>query len=68
MYGEIEVDRRVLPVFMRLIEAHVFQHGFAYRYGGDEYMILLPNLSKPLAINFLESLRNAISGTKYLCT
>ena len=64
-HGEIEVDRRVLPVFMRLIEAHVFQHGFAYRYGGDEYMILLPNMSKPLAINFLESLRHAISGTKY---
>ena len=64
-YGEIEVDRRVLPAFMRTVEAHVFQHGFAYRYGGDEYMILLPNFSKPLAISFLESLRLAISSIGY---
>lgn len=64
-YGEIEVDRRVLPKFMRTVEAHVFQHGFAYRYGGDEYMIVLPNFSKPLASSFLESLRVAISLIRY---
>jgi diguanylate cyclase (GGDEF)-like protein len=64
-YGEVAVDRRVLPRFMRTVEAHLFQHGFAYRYGGDEYMILLPNLSKALAISFLESLQHAIARIGY---
>jgi hypothetical protein len=32
--GETLVDRQVLPVFMRALEAHIYGHGFAYRYGG----------------------------------
>ena len=64
-YGETQVDRRVLPIFMQTLEAHVFQHGFAYRYGGDEYVIMLPNLSKHLATNFLDALRLNVSRLEY---
>jgi diguanylate cyclase (GGDEF)-like protein len=49
-YGEFIVDRSVLPIFMRSMEAHVHSHGFAFRFGGDEYMILFPNLSHLSAV------------------
>ena len=53
-HHETKVDRNVLPRFMQAIEAHVFHHGYAYRQGGDEYLILVPSLSRPLAIAFLD--------------
>jgi len=56
-YGETKVDRNVLPRFMRSLEAHVTFHGQAYRQGGDEYLILLPGMSRDLAITFLDELR-----------
>src|SRR6266851_8240161 len=64
-YGEVEVDRRVLPRFMQALEAHVFQHGFAYREGGDEYLALLPNVPFQLAVNFLELLRIGLERLEY---
>ncbi len=44
-YGESRVDRDVLPRFMSELESNVFSHGHAYRFGGDEYVVLLPNMS-----------------------
>ena len=44
-YTESTVDRVLLPRFMKLIESHFFYHGFVYRYGGDEYVVIVPNLS-----------------------
>jgi len=64
-YGEIQIDRQVLPRFMQALDAHVFHHGFAYRYGGDEYVILLPNLSQKLATGFLDDLRVRVSQLQY---
>ena len=64
-HGETEIDRRVLPRFMQALESHVFQHGFAYRYGGDEYVMLLPSLSREIAIRFLEALRKSVSEIEY---
>ena len=64
-YGHIEVDRRILPPFMRLLETHVFSHGFAYRYGGDEYSLLLPNMDYEMACDYLDSLRKKISDLRY---
>lgn len=64
-YGEVEVDRRVLPRFMQSLEALVFEHGYAYRYGGDEYVVLLPNLSYELGLHFLDYLRLHLSNIEY---
>lgn len=64
-YQETMVDRNVLPRFMQAIEAHVFHHGYAYRQGGDEYLILLPGLSRPLAIAFLDELRRKLADLVY---
>ena len=52
-YGHERVDRDILPRFMSEIEGVVFSRGFAYRIGGDEYLILLPNMSRGSAIRFL---------------
>lgn len=64
-HGETRVDRNLLPRFMQTVEAHVYHHGFAYRQGGDEYLVMLPSLSKELAIAFLDELRCKLAALKY---
>lgn len=64
-YGEPRVDRDVLPRFMTALEAHIYSHGHAYRYGGDEYIILLPNMSSSRAANFLKSFQKNLEQLKY---
>jgi diguanylate cyclase (GGDEF)-like protein len=64
-HNETKVDRNLLPRFMQTIEAHVYHHGFAYRQGGDEYLVLLPSLSDSLAISFLDELRCKLATLKY---
>src|SRR5205809_4649024 len=50
---------------MQTVEAHVFHHGYAYRQGGDEYLILIPSLSRPLSIALFDELRCKLAGLKY---
>ncbi len=64
-HGETKVDRNLLPRFMQTLEAHVYHHGFAYRQGGDEYLVLLPSLSKELTVAFFDELRRKIAASKY---
>jgi diguanylate cyclase (GGDEF)-like protein len=64
-YSETKVDRHLLPRFMQAVEAHVYHHGFAYRQGGEEYLILLPSLSKSLAVAFLDELRCSLAALNY---
>jgi diguanylate cyclase (GGDEF)-like protein len=64
-HSETKVDRNLLPRFMQTLEAHVYHHGFAYRQGGDEYLVLLPSLSMELAIAFLDELRCKLAAVKY---
>lgn|SRR5262245_3196064 len=64
-HTETKVDRNLLPRFMQTIEAHVFHHGYAYRQGGDEYLILLPSLSRNLSISFLDELRCQLADLSY---
>jgi diguanylate cyclase (GGDEF)-like protein len=64
-YGEPAVDREVLPLFMRLLEASFFGHGKVYRYGGDEFVAVLPNAPRPFLVPLIETLRNTLSGAQY---
>jgi diguanylate cyclase (GGDEF)-like protein len=64
-HGETKVDRHVLPRFMRALEAHVAFHGHAYRQGGDEYLAILPGLSRDLAVLFLDELRRKLGELEY---
>ena len=59
-YGETRVDRDVLPAFMEQLESHVFAHGHAYRFGGDEYVLLLPNTHGPDARRLLHRFQAAL--------
>ncbi len=55
----------MLPRFMEAIEAHVYAHGFAYRYGGDEYVLMLPNMDVEVGSLFLEQLRRRVAQIEY---
>lgn len=64
-HTETEVDRLILPRFMRMLESHLYNHGYAYRQGGDEYVLLIPNISHSLCVNYLDELRQQISELEY---
>jgi diguanylate cyclase (GGDEF)-like protein len=64
-HSDAKVDRFLLPRFMQAVEAHVFCHGHAYRQGGDEYLLLVPSISRELAIAFVDALRRQISSLEY---
>jgi len=64
-YTETYVDQHLLPKFMSAIESHMFFHGYAYRYGGDEYIILMPNRDLEQAITHLEYLQLQITELDY---
>lgn len=59
-YGETRIDRDLLPAFMELLEAHTFAHGHAYRFGGDEYVVLLPNYSCADAVRLVRAFQAAL--------
>ncbi len=65
---ETVVDLKVLGPFLELLEAWVFSHGHAYRFGGDEYVILLPNAAAPLAAMLLDDLRTRITSARFRTT
>ncbi len=64
-YGETKIDRDLLPRFMELMESHVYTHGFAYRYGGDEYVLLLPNMSLNLGMGFIQEFQRKLAMISY---
>jgi diguanylate cyclase (GGDEF)-like protein len=64
-HGETKIDRDLLPRFMELMESHVHTHGFAYRYGGDEYVLLLPNMSLALGIGFIKEFQQKLAMISY---
>jgi len=63
-WGETRVDRDLLPPFMELLEAHTFAHGHAYRFGGDEYVVLLPNTDGAWALAFVRRFARALEDLR----
>jgi diguanylate cyclase (GGDEF)-like protein len=59
-YGETRVDRDILPRFMELMETHLYTHGYGYRYGGDEYIMLLPNMSLNMGVGFIKEFQQKL--------
>ncbi|MFO0555751.1 MAG: diguanylate cyclase [Polyangiaceae bacterium] len=62
---ESVTDLKVLGPFLEAIEAWAFGHAHAYRFGGDEYIALLPNVDRPMASMMLERLRLRIAGLRF---
>jgi diguanylate cyclase (GGDEF)-like protein len=57
---EPRVDREVLPRIMQAIEQEAYSRGFAYRYGGDEFIVMVPNCDRKLARALIERLRDRL--------
>jgi diguanylate cyclase (GGDEF)-like protein len=64
-YTETVVDQRVLVPFLELLEAHVFGRGHAYRFGGDEYVLLHPNAGERWAVELCRDLQTKVSAKTF---
>ncbi len=64
-HGETVVDQVVLPQFMRALEGYCYGRAYAYRQGGDEYLVLLHNADKDESRVFFEGLQAYIAEIDY---
>jgi diguanylate cyclase (GGDEF)-like protein len=64
-HGETKIDRDLLPRFMELMESHLYTHGQGYRYGGDEYILLLPNFSLAMGVGFIKEFQQKLRMITY---
>jgi diguanylate cyclase (GGDEF)-like protein len=59
--GESWVDVQLLPRFMEILESWAFARGHAYRFGGDEYLLLIPNCDRSLCAQLLLDLLGRVN-------
>ncbi len=64
-YTETIVDQKVLVPFLELLEAHVFGRGHAYRFGGDEYVLIHPNADEATAVQLCRELQAKVADKVY---
>lgn len=64
-YTEPRIDNCLLPEAMRLVESLTRTRGGAYKHGGDEYVIILPNHDLDEAVNFAEKVRRAFAQHEF---
>ncbi|TLN23610.1 sensor domain-containing diguanylate cyclase, partial [bacterium] len=60
------VGSRLIGEVGQLISATIRKTDIAARYGGDEFVIILPNTSKEGAVVFAEKLRKVLNAKKFL--
>jgi diguanylate cyclase (GGDEF)-like protein len=53
-YGNSTVDRTLLPEFQELLKEKTASFGTAYRHGGEEFAVLLPNFDECKAKQFAD--------------
>jgi len=66
-YTQAVVDRIILPIFMNALESIVHLRGFAYRHGGDEYVVTLPNMKLDEGEHFFINFQNTLEALSYPC-
>lgn len=65
-FTESVVDKYILSPFQQLLSATCLHRGEAYRYGGEEFLVLLPNYTVNEVNQFAERLRILIASTKFM--
>ena len=63
--GEPWVDALIFPPLMRCIERTVYGKGYAYRHGGDEFVLLLPSADQEVGLAILHQLRRNVESTAF---
>lgn len=64
-FTETIVDKTILPTFQRQIAKWCLFRGSAYRYGGEEFVVLLPNCTYDEALVFANALCSDIRSTRF---
>jgi diguanylate cyclase (GGDEF)-like protein len=64
-YSEPRIDQSLLPDAMHLVEGLTRMRGGAYKHGGDEYVLILPNHDAMEGAGFAEKLRKAIEQHEF---
>ncbi len=62
LHGHIVGDA-VLKQFASLLRDHFAEYGTVYRYGGEEFGIILPGLSPEKAVEYVEEFRQCLQRT-----
>ena len=63
-YGHI-VGSKLLRQMGHLLQVHLPEGGFAVRYGGDEFVVVLPKFQKKKAFDVAEKIRQDIASTPF---
>lgn len=64
-FTEVIVDQEILAPFQKLLCAICTHRGEAYRHGGEEFLILLPNQTAEEVVRFAERLREKIAVEEF---
>jgi diguanylate cyclase (GGDEF)-like protein len=64
-FTESIVDQKVLIPFQRLLASSCLHRGEAYRHGGEEFLVLLPNHTPEEVMQFAERLRRKIETEEF---
>ncbi len=64
-FTESIVDRAILPAFQRLVRDASLHRGAAYRHGGEELLIMLPNCGVGETVQFAENLCARIEAQEF---
>jgi len=64
-YTEVKIDQTILPDVQRLLANLVQCRGEAYRYGGDEFLLIVPNVDVREAEAFAERVREEFSRPRF---
>lgn len=64
-FTESVIDRDILPPLQRLVRDLTIHRGAAYRHGGEELLIIVPNSSLEETATFAEKLRCRIEAQEF---
>ena len=64
-FTESIVDQAILPAFQRLLRDVSLHRGVAYRHGGEEFLVMLPNCSVAETSAVAEKLRARIEAQEF---